>query len=646
PAPLSFAALPPRAPFAAAAATTTDSEPPSPTATGSRGPSPPVTPRSLSFLTPPIQSANRDPFNPSPSHGSSPSLGSIPPHHSFSPPPSVRSFSAVGGAESPAAGAYPFPSPDSTRASSMVDVRNSMLPRAFSAYSMGGERGSFSRPTTGDSQYRMSASSNNLAPGTGTATPRREREAFASPPARPLTISATPNTARLRPSRKGGRPTLVTALDKPWIGEKDPYARIAYWITYLMILLGVGVGVVRCYTVWTGTLLFEGNLCPVMIEDFSNKTTEQLFGTGVAGEGGTFFREVDASGFGNGEFEMTTNSDSNSFVHNGQLYLVPTLTSDVIPQANILDGAVYNLTGCTYNITHSTGYTTSGHGSAGINTTEGEQSGGGILPDAPFDLPAYLSACSAYSNATQGKILPPVMSARVSTRRSASLKFGRVEVVAKLPTGDWLWPAIWMLPVDSAYGGWPLSGEIDIMEARGNGPSYPKQGVNYVRSSLNWGPATFLNAVAKTFGWKTLRRGRYDDGFHTYALEWDEHMIRMYVDSRLQHMFELRLSKSFWNYGDFPPVVQNGTASVVLENPWVNGTKAAPFDQPFYLIMNVAVGGTNGWFPDGPEKPWLDGSATAPRDFLQAQNKWYPSWPQNLFNRAMVVDSVKMWEKC
>ncbi|KAJ6463591.1 glycoside hydrolase family 16 protein, partial [Mycena vitilis] len=384
---------------------------------------------------------------------------------------------------------------------------------------------------------------------------------------------------------------LSSALHKPWVGQRDPLARVAYWVTYVVVLLGESVGV---------RVFLSFSPSPILVRvllSFSGSS-------GAAGEGGTFFREVDASGFGNGEFEMTTASDANSFVQNGQLYLVPTLTSEVIPQGSIL------------------------------------------APDAPLDLPAYLAACSAVSNATEGKILPPVMSARISTRRSASVKFGRVEVVAKLPTGDWLWPAIWMLPVDSVYGGWPLSGEIDIMEARGNGPSYPKQGVNYVRSSLNWGPATFLNAVAKTYGWWTDRRGRYDAGFHTYALEWNEDFIRMYVDSRLKHMYELKLSKSFWDRGDFPPVVQNGSESVVLQNPWVNGTKAAPFDQSFYLIMNVAVGGTNGWFPDGPEKPWLDGSATAPLDFLRAQDQWYSTWPQDISERAMVIDSVKMWEKC
>jgi hypothetical protein len=102
-----------------------------------------------------------------------------------------------------------------------------------------------------------------------------------------------------------------------------------------------------------------------------------------------------------------------------------------------------------------------------------------------------------------------------------------------------------------------LLGEIDIMEARGNGPSYPNQyvilstipfqsshrlfpanciitdlfntnrGSNYVRGSLNWGPLSWLNAVYKTFGWWSLRRGSYDQDFHSYVLEWDQDF--MYV---------------------------------------------------------------------------------------------------------------------
>jgi hypothetical protein len=89
------------------------------------------------------------------------------------------------------------------------------------------------------------------------------------------------------------------------------------------------------------------------------------------------------------------------------------------------------------------------------------------------------------------------------------------------------------------------------------------------------------------------------------------------------------MKETFFERGDFPTVVQNGSEAVILTNPWVNGTKSAPFDQceniyilicglswtlpeflAFYLILDLAVGGTNGWFPDGNEKPWLDGSTS------------------------------------
>jgi hypothetical protein len=63
-----------------------------------------------------------------------------------------------------------------------------------------------------------------------------------------------------------------------------------------------------------------------------------------------------------------------------------------------------------------------------------------------------------------------------------------VEVVAKLPKGDWLWPAIWLLPEHQAYGQWPASGEIDLMESRGNAPGYPAGGVDCFGSTLHFGP--------------------------------------------------------------------------------------------------------------------------------------------------------------
>ena len=77
-----------------------------------------------------------------------------------------------------------------------------------------------------------------------------------------------------------------------------------------------------------------------------------------------------------------------------------------------------------------------------------------------------------------------------------------------------------MLPKDSKYGPWPMSGEIDIVEARGNGIRYTNRGSNYVHGSLNWGPATGLNGVDTTYSWWSDKRKSFGDGFHTYALEW------------------------------------------------------------------------------------------------------------------------------
>jgi beta-glucanase (GH16 family) len=75
----------------------------------------------------------------------------------------------------------------------------------------------------------------------------------------------------------------------------------------------------------------------------------------------------------------------------------------------------------------------------------------------------------------------------LNTKGKKSIKYGRVEVVAKSADGDWLWPAIWMMPEDDVYGQWPASGEIDIMESRGNDVYYPGGGKDQFSSTLHWG---------------------------------------------------------------------------------------------------------------------------------------------------------------
>ena len=120
---------------------------------------------------------------------------------------------------------------------------------------------------------------------------------------------------------------------------------------------------------------------------------------------------------------MTTDSVNNSFVRDGHLYITPTLTSDNIGIPAVEDGYVYNITGCTYNATQGLSYTSA----KGLVTNSSASQ--------TFDLAAYTKACSAVSNATAGLIINPVQSARLTTRKSVSIKYGRVEVRAKIPTG-------------------------------------------------------------------------------------------------------------------------------------------------------------------------------------------------------------------
>jgi hypothetical protein len=430
------------------------------------------------------------------------------------------------------------------------------------------------------------------------------REPFSSP--RPLTAvyPSGQQGLRSRANKRKTRPisTMLSGeITKPWLGKKDKSARISYILTYSVFLIGVIGSAVRCYFGWKNVELI-GRTCLVLDEDFSGSELDSS----------VWLHEVDMGGFGNGEFEMATASSNNSFIRNGQLYILPTLTSDVIGQDAIFNGYTYNLTGCT-------------------NTN--------------------LTACGAVSNITTGAVINPVMSARISTKGKRSIQYGRVEVRAKLPKGDWIWPAIWMLPENNTYGPWPLSGEIDIMESRGNGPTYSQQGVNVVRGSLNWGPLTWLNAVYKTYGWWSMRRSTYADGFHTYALEWTSDFLRIYVDSRLTYMLSLTFNEPFFQRGKFPTSVTNGSQEINLPDPWAGRGNSAPFDQPFYLILDVAVGGTNGWFPDGAgdgatAKPWLNGAINAMQQFAQAQDTWYPTWPESEDDRAMRIESVKMWELC
>lgn len=171
------------------------------------------------------------------------------------------------------------------------------------------------------------------------------------------------------------------------------------------------------------------------------------------------------------------------------------------------------------------------------------------------------------------------------------------------------------MPEDSVYGQWPRSGEIDIAEFRGNPYKYP-EGRDFVSSTLHWGPDTDHDGYMKTHGKLFLRRTDFASEFNTFGIEWTEKYIFMYLNSRLKQVMynKFNLKQNMWEKGNFDGLTtSNGT---LLKDPWLSGGPNAPFDQKFFLILNVAVGAQNGWFWDGiGNKPWVDGSAYAARDF-------------------------------
>ena len=250
------------------------------------------------------------------------------------------------------------------------------------------------------------------------------------------------------------------------------------------------------------------------------------------------------------------------------------------------------------------------------------------------------SDCNAVTNTTNGTIIPPIKSGRINTRRGAHITYGRIEVTATLPRGDWLWPAIWLLPLDATYGPWPRSGEIDIMESRGNNWTYAQGGNNIISSALHWGPNQVNDAWWRTNKKREALHASFADSSHTFGLEWSQKYIYTYLDNRLLQILYTPFTRPLWERGKFPYADKNGS---IIDDPWINGTLSAPFDQPFYLIINLAVGGTNGWFEDGQSgKPWVDSSETARKEFWDKSQEWRASWENG---GDFVIERVRMWQQ-
>lgn len=153
-------------------------------------------------------------------------------------------------------------------------------------------------------------------------------------------------------------------------------------------------------------------------------------------------------------------------------------------------------------------------------------------------------------------------------------------------------------------------------------------------SSLHWGPEPSKNQFQKTHSFYTHPNGTLADDFHTYGMYWDEKQFYTYIDDDSNRVLQVNTSDiSYWQ--------RSGITD--RENPWqYSPNKCAPFDVEFYLIINLAVGGTIGYFPDGlGGKPWKDSSPRASAEFYDNKSQWFKTWgPQSTFQ----IDSVKVWD--
>lgn len=310
--------------------------------------------------------------------------------------------------------------------------------------------------------------------------------------------------------------------------------------------------------------------------------------------------EVTLSGGGNGEFEYYRNNRSNSYAQDGHLHIKPTYLADDYGEDFLYSGTLDLGTECN-NANHD----------------------------------------GCVRTGSESYILNPIESARVRTIESFYFKYGTVEVRAKMPAGDWLWPAVWLLPHDNAYGDWPISGEIDLLESRGNreltNPSGVHVGNQQVSSTLLWAPSM------ATIQWGITHYERnnvtgYDNDFHIYKMVWTSDGVVMYLDDvEMGSVFPSE--GGFWEYGGYD---QSGDT-----NPWSWGSKMAPFDKEFYLLINLAIGGTNGYFADtftnAGGKPWSNTSPHSTTEFWEAKNQWEPTWNLNTDDSHLIVDYVRVY---
>ena len=244
-------------------------------------------------------------------------------------------------------------------------------------------------------------------------------------------------------------------------------------------------------------------------------------------------------------------------------------------------------------------YAEEGYDTATLYFSLGRKTGDTSIPDESVvtisdislvETTANMLPANAFGdNATAGtKVKKSYTSGRISTQNLKTFTYGRFEVRAKVPNGQGYLPAFWLMANDeNVYGQWPRCGEIDCMEVMG-------QDTNKLYGTIHYG-----NPHAESQGPYTIKDGKesFSDGFHTFTCDWEPGKITWYVDGIKYH------EESNWHS------TTEGQGTL---------TYPAPFDQPFYIILNLAVGGS-----------WVGN----------------PNEETNFVNNPFVVDYVRVYQK-
>jgi len=429
--------------------------------------------------------------------------------------------------------------------------------------------------------------------------------------------------------------------------------RVILWIVVITVLVGVCVGYFGFYwgkqkvtlKVSQPFAFKSGGIGDASVDGFSRTDSNLVFFEDFDGDSsltsGVWKIARTMDGGGNGQFQYYTDSPANVYVNSsdGSLRLKPALFEDMppingVPSFDVMTGKCQPYPAC-----------------------------------ANFHVPDCTTKWGCQGTGDPLNILKPTTSGSVNTKGSFDYTYGRLEIRARMPRGDWLWPGLWLMPSNSIYGGWPNDGEIDLIETRGNAPGYMAQGGNPAGRDV---VLSTLHVMGNVF-WKSQGKGTgidWTEDYHTFGMYWsDEEFYSYYLGENDEEIKMIDLSKQNGGYKNGfgrDPYGYNATTDNSINNIYRSNLTppkvgvyddapiSAPFDQPFYLIFNVAVGGAQNGCPD-PDY-WGKGAIWCTRcwpvctqptnEFYYAKDSWYPTWQsaEEIDKLSMAIDWIKVWQ--